>query len=155
MKQTDNSVLPKFSLNVKPSMEILNRNQRVSALWRLTGLYAATVVIIGIIAFQSLKSYRNRLEAQHQQDLKAAVDKEKKNCEATVEAKVIAAFREATGSIVKDAKPTPAPPATNSSGTNVQGNLNTVNNGLMQAKGVQTTVKSIGAMATDLNPLKK
>ncbi|MEO0041315.1 MAG: hypothetical protein RL329_763, partial [Bacteroidota bacterium] len=43
-------------------MEVLNRNQRSSALWRLSGLYATTIVIMGIIVFQAWKAYRSQVD---------------------------------------------------------------------------------------------
>jgi hypothetical protein len=45
-------------------MDVLNRNQRASALWRLSGLYAATMVIMGIIVFQAWKSYQKQADAK-------------------------------------------------------------------------------------------
>jgi hypothetical protein len=131
-------------------MEVLNRNQRASALWRLSGLYATTVVIMGVIVFQSWKSYQSRADkAAIDIAVKKAVEQEKKNCEATVEAKAIAAFREATSSI----KPTPEKPV--SSSGSVQSNLNSANNNVQQLKTAQTTVKTIGTTLNELNPINK
>jgi hypothetical protein len=127
-------------------MEVLNRNQRAAALWRLSGLYATTVVIMGVIVFQSWKSYQSRADkAAIDIAVKKAVEQEKKNC--------MDAFKQITTSVSQEVKP--APPSSSNNSSSVQGNLNSVNNNLIQAKATQTTVKSIGAMATDLNPLKK
>jgi hypothetical protein len=137
-------------------MEILNSNQRSSALWRLSGLYATTVGIMGIIVFQSWKSYRSRVDAQHKQEvqaLKAAIEQEKKKCD---EAKIVDALKNATSSIIQNVKDIKqAQEKSPSNNSSVQGSLNAVNDNLTKAKAVQTTVKSIGTMATDLNPIKK
>jgi hypothetical protein len=121
-------------------MEILNRNQRTAARWRLIGLYSVTIVIMGIIAVQSWTSYRNRAEAQYQAALKAAVENEKKNCEAIMASKVISAFREAAGSITTNIKQASEKPVANPS---VQGSVNTVNDNVNKVKAVQSAVKNI------------
>jgi uncharacterized protein YukE len=140
-------------------MEVLNRNQRTAALWRLSGLYAATIGIMGVIVFQSFKAYRSRADAQYQQDLKAAIDNEKKLCAEALSkeknANILDAFKTATSSMVQDVKQAQNKSASSMNGSSVQSSLNSASNNVQQVKAAQTTVKTIGTTLNELNPLKK
>jgi hypothetical protein len=104
---------------------------------------------MGIIVFQAWKAYRSQVDEQH----KLAIAKEKKECE---DAMLINAFKNATSSIMRDVKQAQEKlPASSSTGSGLTPSLNEVNAKANEAKATQTTVKNIGAIAKDLNPLKK
>jgi hypothetical protein len=127
-------------------MEVLNRNQRAAALWRLSGLYAATIVIMGILIFQSLKAYGSRVD-------KATIDAAVQKAVKQTEKNFMDAVKQINTSAVQEVQKASSSVSNNSN--SIQAGLNDANGKLMQAKAVQTTAKSIENLTKDLNPMKK